>query len=174
MKILKLILFTALISLTISCSSDDDGAALNSGSIVGVWRGTAVNYSGTSTTSGQGQSFTSEFVGEAYDIDYTLTFSENPNKVVSEGNYSIELTTTYMGQTITQNIEGLSFLSDGNWSLNGTTLSITMDNDTQDATIVELTPTKMVIEATQTTTVDQGGGTTNTSTTNIVMSFDKA
>lgn len=172
MKILKLILFTALISLTISCSSDDDNVNLNNDGIVGVWRGTGVNYEGTSTTTMQGQSFAADYVGVAYDINYTLAFSENPNKVVSEGNYSIELTTTYMGQTTTQNITGLDFLSDGDWTLNGDILSITVDNETQNATIIELTPNKLVLEANESTTVEQNGATT-TSTTHIVMTFDR-
>lgn len=173
MKILKLLLFTAFISLTISCSSDDDNQeATNNGEIVGVWRGTAVDYTGNTTTSGQGQTIVAEYVGVAYDIDYTLTFTENPQKVISDGSYSIELTTTVYGQSTTQNVEGLEFLSSGDWTVNGNTLSITVDNETDDAQIVELTNDTLVLKAVETQTSSQGGFTV-TSTTEVILSFTR-
>jgi len=174
MKIFKLILFTAFISLTISCSKDDDNPAqpTNNGEIVGVWRGTAVDYTGNTTTSGQGQTITADYVGEAYDIDYTLTFAENPQEVTSDGSYSIELTTTIYGQSTTQNVEGLEFLSSGDWTMNGNTLSITVDNETDDAEIIELTDNRLVLKAVETQTSSQGGFTV-TSTTEVILSFSK-
>jgi len=173
MKIFKLILFTAFISLTISCSKDDDNSSpSNNGDIVGVWKGTTVDYSGTTTTSGQGQTITAEYVGEAYDVDYTLTFTENPKKVISDGSYSIVLTTTVNGQSTTQNIEGLEFLSSGDWSINGNTLSITVNNDTDEAAIVELTDNTMVLRGVETQTITQGGITVS-SNTEVTLSFTK-
>ncbi|MBG43755.1 MAG: hypothetical protein CL530_07280 [Aequorivita sp.] len=173
MKIFKLILFTAFISLTISCSKDDDNPAPeNNGNIIGVWKGTTVNYTGSTTTTAQGQSITADYVGEAYDVDYTLTFTENPKKVVSDGSYSIELTTTVNGQSTTQNVENLELLSSGDWSINGNTLSITVDNETDDATIVELTNNNLVLNVVETET-NTGSGFTVTSTTDVTLSFTK-
>lgn len=173
MKIFKLFLFTAFISLTISCSSDDDSSSpANSSDIVGVWQGTAVDYRGTSTTTMQGQTITADYVGEAYDIDYTLTFTENPNKVISDGSYSIELTTTVNGQSTTQNVPNLEFLSTGDWSINGSTLSITVDDETDDATIVELTNNSLILNAVQTETTTEQGFTV-VSTTDVTLSFTK-
>ncbi|HNP67214.1 MAG TPA: lipocalin family protein [Aequorivita sp.] len=173
MKIFKLILFTAFISLTISCSKDDNNPALeNNGNIVGVWKGTTVDYSGATETSGQGQNISATFNGEGYDVDYTLTFTENPNKVVSDGSYSIELTTTANGQSTTQNIENLEFLSSGEWSMNGNTLNVTVDNETDEITIVQLTDDTMVLKGQEVQTMSQGGFTV-TSTTNIILTFTK-
>lgn len=173
MKIFKLFLFTAFLTLTISCSKDDDGpSTTNNGNIVGVWKGTAVDYTGTTTTSGQGQNVTADYVGEAYDIDYTLTFTENPKKVISDGSYSIELTTTVNGQSTTQNLEDLTFLESGDWTMNGNTLSITVDNETDDATIMELTDSSLVLKAVESQTMSQGGFTV-TSTTEVILSFIK-
>jgi hypothetical protein len=173
MKIFKLFLFTALISLTISCSSDDDNSTPNNnGNIVGVWKGTAVEYTGTTTTTAQGQTITADYVGEAYDVDYTLTFTENPKKVISDGSYSIELTTTINGQSTTQNVENLEFLSSGDWSISGNTLSITVDNETDDAAIVELTNTSLILKSVKTETT-AGSGFTVTSVTDITLSFIK-
>jgi len=173
MKIFKLLLFTALISLTISCSKDDDKPSQqNNGDIVGVWKGTTVDYSGTSETSGQGQNITSTFNGEAYDVNYTLTFTEDPNKVVSDGSYSVELTTTTNGQTVTQNLEGLEFLSSGDWAISGNSLSVTVNNETDDMTIVQLSDDTLVLKGQDITTMSQGGFTF-TSTTNIILTFTK-
>ena len=173
MKIFKLFLFTAFISLTISCSKDDDNPTINNnGNIAGVWKGTAVDYTGNTTTSGQGQNITATYVGEAYDIDYTLTFTENPQKVISDGSYSIELTTTVNGQTTTQNVEGLTFLESGDWTMNGNTLSITVDNETNDAAILELTDNTLVLKAVESQTMSQGGFTV-TSTTEVILNFTK-
>ncbi len=173
MKIIKLFLFTTFLALTISCSKDDDNpTTANNGNIVGVWKGTTVDYTGSTTTSGQGQTISADYVGEAYDVDYTLTFTENPKKVISDGSYSIELTTTINGQSTTQNVEGLEFLSSGDWNINGDTLSITVDNETDDATIMELTDTTLVLKAVETQTMNQGGFTV-TSTTQVILSFTK-
>ena len=171
MKIFRLVLLTVFISLTLSCSSDDDSAPSN-GNIAGVWKGTAVNYYGSTSTTMQGQTINADFIGEAYDLNYTLTFSENPNTVTSEGSYSIELKTTYLGQTTTQNIENLSFLSDGVWTRNGDRLSVTVDNETDEVTIIELSATKLVLEGVQNETVEQGGATV-TSTSHVSMSFSR-
>lgn len=173
MKIFKLFLFTAFLTLTISCSKDDDNPTItNNGEIVGVWKGTTVDYTGNQTISGQGQNTTATYVGEAYDVDYTLTFTENPQKVISDGSYSIELTTTVNGQTTTQNVEGLEFLSSGDWTINGNTLSITVDNETDDASILELTENTLVLKAVESQTMSQGGFTIS-STTEVILSFTK-
>src|SRR5690606_38164382 len=174
MKIFKLILFTAFISLTISCSKDDDSPAAptNNGEIVGVWKGTAVDYTGNTSTSGQGQTITADYVGEAYDINYTLTFTDNPQKIISDGSYSIVLSTTIYGQTTTQNVEGLEFLSSGDWNMNGNTLSITVNNETNDAELLELTDDTLVLKAVESQTMSQGGFTV-TSTTEVILSFTK-
>ena len=60
MKIFKLILFTAFISLTISCSKDDDNpaATTNNGEIVGFGKGRLLIIPEIHTTSGQGQTIT--------------------------------------------------------------------------------------------------------------------
>ena len=147
MKILKLTLvLVAFIAFT-SCSEDDNGGGNDtSGDIVGTWIGTGVDYTGTSETTTMGQTVSADFVGEAFDINYTLTFSENPNNVVADGSYSIELTTTINGQSSTETVEDLEFLNDGTWERSGNTLTITAEGEPGDATIVELTDTTLVLE----------------------------
>lgn len=152
-------LFIALALVLTACSGDDDGGnpSDTSGDILGTWIGQDVDYTGTSSTSVQGQSINSTFVGEAYDVDYTLTFTENPNEVVSDGSYSIELTTTALGETFTENVENLEFLNSGAWSRSGNQLTITDNGEDTVATIVELTSTMLVLEVSETESVSEQG-----------------
>lgn len=173
MKIFKLFLFTALISLTISCSKDDDNPTPTSNSeIVGVWKGTAVDYTGTQTNIQNGQTTTIDYVGSGYDIDYTITISDNPNNLTSEGSYSIELVATFNGQTTTNNIEDLSFFQSSTWAIDGNQFSITANGETEVMTIVELTATTLVLNGVSIETLSQGGVNME-STTDITLKFSK-
>lgn len=141
-----------------SCSSDDgNGGSNTSGDIVGVWIGQDVDYTGSSTTEFQGQSIVADFVGEAYDVDYTLTFSEDPNEVVADGSYSIELTTTVAGQTQVDTVEDLEFLNDGTWSRSGDELTVVSNGETSVLTIVELTDTMLRLATSETEEVTEQG-----------------
>lgn len=142
-------LFIALVLVLTSCSSDDSNDSPDiSGDILGTWEALDVDYSGSSSTEFEGESFTSTFVGEAYDVDYTLMFTENPNELVADGSYSVELTTTVLGQTQVDNVENLEFVSNGTWSKSGDELTIVSQGETAVYTIVELTDTtlKMAIQ----------------------------
>jgi len=137
------LLFTVFILILTSCSSDSSDSPVISASIVGEWIATALDYSGTSSTTIQGQSVIADFVGEAYDINYTVTFSENLNTLVSEGNYSLELTYTILGQTTTENVENVQFLEDGTWEQNGDELIVTNNGETTAFDILELTANRL-------------------------------
>ena len=152
------VLFIALALVLVSCSDDDTpNPSDTSGNLIGTWIGQDVDYTGSSSTTVQGQSFDATFVGEAYDVDYTLTFTENPNEVISDGSYSIELTTTALGQTQVDNLENLEFLSNGTWSQSGNVLTVVTDGEASDATIIQLTDTMLVLQIIDSqTAVEQG------------------
>ncbi|MEM0519080.1 MULTISPECIES: lipocalin family protein [Aequorivita] len=173
MKIFKLFLFTAFISLTISCSSDDDSSsAANNDNIVGVWKGTEVNYTGVQTSVANGETTTMEFVGTGYDLDYTITITANPNNITSEGSYKVELVTTIDGQTNTVNLEDINFLETSTWSIDGDQFSLTSNGDTDVMTIVELTDSNLVLNGISVETLSQGGVQME-STTDITLKFSK-
>lgn len=133
-------LFLAILTVTLTaCSGDDDAAADTSASLIGAWIGQDVDYSGTTTTTVEGVSIDADFVGETFDVDFTLTFSEDPNEVVSEGSYGITLTTTIAGETTTQDIPNNAFASTGTWSRSGDTITISADGQTSELEITELT-----------------------------------
>jgi hypothetical protein len=163
MKNLKFLFLAFTLVVMTSCSSDeDDSTPANnvSGELLGTWIGVTVDYTGTTTTEILGQSITVESVGRGYDVDYTVTFAE-PNVLTAVGSYSVELTTTTLGQTEVQNIEDLEFASDGTWSRDGNELLFMTNgnSETQTNTITELTATTMTLVSTETTTVVESGFT---------------
>ncbi len=171
MKALKLILL-AVITITFSACSNDDDSNNNTSedSILGTWNGTSVMYTGTSEVTANGITITSNFEGVGYDYNFTVTFNENPNEVTSEGSYSIELTTTVQGQTITQNIENLNFSEVGEWELNNDELTVTNNGEASTATIVELSETSLILNVVDVEMINQGGAT-STVTTDSTFEF---
>lgn len=138
------LLFIVLTFILTSCSTDDSSSII-SGDIVGTWIGSSIDYSGDTTTTVDGVTIVADFVGEAYDMDYTVTFSENPNEVVSEGSYSLKLTYTALGQTSVENLENIEFLEGGTWEQNNAILILTAEGESANYVIEELTENKLVI-----------------------------
>jgi hypothetical protein len=146
MKITKLLLL-CLAVVFLSCSEDEDFVPTKEG-MVGNWAATSLDYKGTTTTTVQGVSTKVDFTGTGKNMDLITTFNSTPNTVTSEGSYIIVLKTTYMGQTTTNEYEVNDSVMDGNWTLNGKTLTITSDQGgTQTATILEQTSTTLKLKA---------------------------
>lgn len=152
MKITKLFLI-GIAALLFSCSEDEDPVP-TSERMVGAWSLTAIDYKGTSTTTGSGVSLKADFTGTGKDYNYTTTFAANPNTVVNNGSYTIVLTTKLAGQSQTEEYEVEDISSDGSWTLSGKTLTMISDDETQAATITEQSATtlKLKIEYNETET----------------------
>ncbi|NRD19938.1 lipocalin family protein [Winogradskyella eckloniae] len=129
-------LFCCVICL-MACASDDDNSndELSTSDLLGTWVGVDLDYSGNTTFEYLGIPVVSQFTGEAYDIDYTITFTDNPNQFYTNGTYSMELTTTFLGETEVSSVENLEFLGDGTWSLSGSELTIERDGFSSVATV---------------------------------------
>ncbi|MEP0265000.1 lipocalin family protein [Dokdonia sp.] len=162
MKFLKLTLIILFTISVASCSSDDDSSNPSSANISGIWQGESFDYTGTSTTEILGESITTSFVGETENINYTLTFSENPNEVIADGSYDVILTTTLEGQTTTQTVPGIDFLNSGSWELDGNTLTFIVDGEASEATIETLTDNLLVLVISDTQEINQQGVTAST------------
>ncbi len=171
MKIFKILFLSTLLFAT-SCSSDNNNDDNTTADLIGDWTGTAVDYTGTSVTEGGGVSITSTFVGTGYDVNYVLTFSENPNEMTADGTYSIELETTIQGQTTTQNFENLQFDTVGEWTRDGNVLTITQNGETQEAVITELTDTNLTLEM-DSEVIQQQSGFTITTTTHVIAKYTR-
>ncbi|HMQ49066.1 MAG TPA: lipocalin family protein [Saprospiraceae bacterium] len=152
MKILKLLLVIGVITFFASCTEDDNTP---SGGLVGTWKVTAVDYSGTSTTSLPGfPTTTATFTGTGTDMDLTITFKENPNEYKTSGDYSINLVSTISGQSYNQVWTNQGFISDGVWERNGNELIITVNStgETNTSVIEEETDDKLVLSYGETKT----------------------
>lgn len=176
MKIFKLFFLSVLVSTMVACSSDDDNNddqdQDTTAELLGNWVGTEINYTGSQVIESQGIEIEADFVGLGYDIDYSFTFTENPDELTAAGSYSIELTTTVLGQSTTQNVEDLGFDNTGAWSRDGNEISLLYNGESNTATIIELTETTLVLNITE-ETIEEESGTTLTMTIDSVFTFTR-
>lgn len=140
----KILLLFIASSLLISCGTSECDCA--GPSITGNWTGTAIDFTGTAQTEVQGIPVRVNLVGEGYDLNFTYTLTENPNTATSEGNYSMEVTASVLGQSQTEFRENVPVDFSGPWSQNGDTLTLTVDGEEVIANIIELTETSLILE----------------------------
>ncbi|MDC9723833.1 MAG: hypothetical protein PSN34_13820, partial [Urechidicola sp.] len=140
-KILVLFVFSAFI---FGCETSDNETP--TASIIGVWNGISINFTGTGAAEIQGVPVTADVDGEGYDIDYTVTFTEDPNTVTTVGIFSVEATASIQGQTYTESEENISIDFSGPWNQDGNTLALTINGEDVIANIVELTETSLVLQ----------------------------
>lgn len=170
MKIAKLLFFSIAVIL-FSCSEDEDPLPTNEG-MIGTWSVTGINYKGTTTTTGSGINLKADFTGTGKEMDFTTTFNDDPNFVTSEGSYVIELKTTMMGQTTTEDYPLDEVFTDGTWSLNGRTLSVTSGGETQEGTITKQTANTLEVRINLNES-ESDSGITVTTKLQAVYTFEK-
>lgn len=177
MKIMKLTYVFLFALFIASCGSDDSNETTDpmndettddtddssddmnddSSSIVGMWEVISIDASGISTVEIAGQTIETNFVGEGIDLNYTVTFTEDPNEVTADGEYNIELTTTVAGQSITETIPGILFIDSGSWVIEGDQITITSNDMDSTGTITTLTDTTLTIEVDTEVVIEQQG-----------------
>ncbi len=162
MTLSKVSLFFVLICFAFACSKDETPEPATGSDLTGSWKVTEIEYAGTSTTTFQGMSFPSNFTGTGYEMDLIVSFDDEPNTYTSSGDYSIAITSTMQGQTMTYNWTNQEFLDGGSWSLSDRELTINSQTGTaQKATILELTATTLKLEYNMVSTTEQNGATVN-------------
>jgi len=172
MKITKTLLVLFLSITIFSCDSDDGAlvipAADVSGEILGTWEMIDLNYTGSNTVTTQGQAIPSTYVGVGENMNNSISFTENPNDLLAQGTYDIELTSTTYGQTTTQTQTDLPLLPNSTWSKNGTTLILTSNGEDTPFTILELSATTLKFQQDSDEIITQQGVTIDNSLTLIV------
>jgi hypothetical protein len=161
MKISKL-LFLAVAVFFLSCGDDDEDPKPTSDGFAGTWAVTGIDYTGTSTNKTQGMELTMDFTGKGKNMNMSATFSENPNKVATKGDYTIAMTMSYMGMEMpAQDFKFEGFMGDGTWELDGKKLTVTSNGQTQEGTIIEQTTTTLKVgyDFVKTMTATNGGMT---------------
>jgi hypothetical protein len=132
MKIKKLFIAVLFIGVLFSCNKDDDGNGNSSSDIVGTWKLEEVDYTSTATQSG----ITTDGVGEAYDIDGSITFNID-NSYTADTVYSVHLTVSMNGiEAGMYDVENLSATGqNGTWSMEGDQLTFTANGNTDTMTV---------------------------------------
>ncbi|TAM93311.1 MAG: hypothetical protein EPN39_20395 [Chitinophagaceae bacterium] len=139
MKHLCVILFAVISCCAFSCTKNDNNVKPDN-QLTGKWKMTEIKYTGTSTVNYDGESFITQFSGSGKDMNLHISFSANPNTYNSNGDYTITLTMSVLGQEIQQDFTINGFMGSGTWTKDGTTLVVT-DKETgksQPATIMQL------------------------------------
>lgn len=90
MRFTKLLLFLALPLMMLSCSKEDENPVFDESLLVGDWQISSLDYSGTATTTMDGFSSTATYTGKGVEMDMIVRFLQDPNSVVSDGEYGIE------------------------------------------------------------------------------------
>ncbi|WP_299768591.1 lipocalin family protein [uncultured Dokdonia sp.] len=193
MKIIKLTFLFLFAIIIASCSDDDsnetpdpmneetpenmdessDETEDESASVIGMWEVTSIDASGTSTVEIAGQTIETEFLGEGIDLNYSVTFTEEPNEVTADGDYNIELTTTIAGQSITEVIPGILFIDSGDWVIDGDQITISSNDMESTGTITTLNETTLVIEITDAEFVIEQQGIETTAVVNASVSLER-
>jgi hypothetical protein len=148
--------FCALLAClaVISCSGDDDNPGIDQTLILGEWDLVEYNYSGNTTVTQGGSTITSSYIGEFYDVDAQLIFSDN-NTYSTAGSYMVKLTTTYEGETMVQDVPSSDVASTGTYRIENNKLITDVNPQLQqpgdlnmvinEGTIVELTSNRLVL-----------------------------
>lgn len=170
MKKLKVLAVLALsLVVLISCESDSNSTD-TSGDLLGTWNMVEFDYSGTSSAEFQGIPITTTYEGVGTNMDATMMFTEDPNELMFEGSYDIELTFEFSGQTQTQTFPINDAQSTTTWSRNGNILTIEEgfvsiegsdlgDVESQEYTIQELTANTLILTSNVTQELTQQGVT---------------
>ena len=109
----------------LGCSESDESVSYNENDLIGKWKLVDFNYSGElKLKSGGISSGDLSFIGVSKKIDITTTFSQNPNKVVSEGSYSLDISVNQNGEDSSKTYDLKDINNQAEWELNGDNLNV--------------------------------------------------
>jgi len=168
MKLIKLTALAFFLMSIIACNKDEESTS--SDEIVGTWKMTELNYTGTSITtiSATGQTATVSFSGIANNfVNAKVIFTNNPNKYASSGSYNVKLTTTSSPNGPVETNQGVQLMETGAWVKNGNKIITTSSpaNDVSEAEILTLNSTTMKLRIQKTINQTLAPGVTSTSST---------
>ena len=131
----KILLLLALVTFITACETNDNANInISNADLIGTWNLKSQTLEdGSFSITTQGQTLTATYSALAKDIDFTYSFSENPNKVNLQGSYTFVTTASFLGQNEVEEQEintDLSPITSANWSLsNGNIIKITENGE---------------------------------------------
>lgn len=173
MKILKASMLLLAFTILFSCSKDDDPSPTppveEPTGIEGEWQLEEYDYSGSSTVSHEEFTYTSSYVAVAKNLNVKLIIDTEPNTWSTEGNYTLELTTTEDGETEIREIVVSNLANAGSFVLNDDEFLPENQNagfpepgeinpmDISKFTIKELTATRLVLSFDESHSTSENG-----------------
>jgi len=173
MKKVILLLFLATTSLFVSCDNDEDPIPVidaDPSLVTGAWNLTALSIeNGKTTTQTEGQTVSIDYttVGKDFDMVVTFTDNTNPSTFATIGSYTAVVTTSILGQSITEEQPITDFLGTGEWRIEGNMLFTKVNDIEKGSEIVELNEERMVLKVEINETIMQQG--VNAVTTGVAM-----
>ncbi|KGL64022.1 hypothetical protein [Polaribacter sp. Hel1_85] len=133
MKTKILLLLTVVTFLTACETNDNANISITSADLIGTWNLTQQSIdNGSMILTTQEATLNATYSAYAEDIDFTYSFTENPNKLNLAGSYNLVATANFLGQNNTEKEEvdtSLYPIDAVEWSLNGNTLTIIENED---------------------------------------------
>lgn len=142
--------------------------------LLGTWvLVSATINNGTATTVVNNQTYPLEYTANSTNENSTATFTENPNTIISTGEYTTVINFSFLGTDYTETITSESPLSSGDWSLDNDTLKLDA-NDTVNGTyrVISLTDETLVLQTEVNRIVTTGGVDLDTKGT-LVITLNK-
>lgn len=166
MKTIKYFLAIFAFATLVSCSVEDDNPSVDQSLLVGEWNLEEYNYSGTTKLTQGSNSYSTSYIGEALNLDARVILNSD-NTYITAGTYTIKLSSTGNGQTDVQEVPMGNIASSGTYRVEGNKF-ITDNQPTQpqeemgimainEATIVELTSSRMVLSIDDTVLTEMEG-----------------
>ncbi|MCP9235996.1 hypothetical protein [Lewinella sp. JB7] len=153
----SLFLLVAVALFLPSCDTDEENTSPES-SIVGSWSIDDGTGSGKTTTTYQGETYVVDFTNRLVEpTDFIMNFHAN-GTVNSQGTLTMETTTTYNGQSEVHTNTMSDLFGEGEYEVQGNTLRAWTDqSEASEMTILTLTETELVLEASGTQTQIKDG-----------------
>jgi len=179
MKKIPILLFLAISTLFVSCEKeggDEPNVAVSQEDLQGTWNVTGyLVEDGQTTTVVQGQSITQDYTAYGKDYDMTLTFNDDPKTVVSNGSYTIVITSTILGQSYTQEAPAFSAFEAAEWKIDGSDIVLISEEIETSVQVSELSSTKvvMVMDIDETIVVDEATNSTVQTSGKLTITLEK-
>lgn len=107
----------------VGCSENDEVSSSAEG-LLGTWKMVSSVYEGSSSITVQGQNIDSEYRGEFKNIEASMTITKNPNKLLAEGSYDIDVNYSSSGIPSSQTMSYNDVSNKAEWSLKDNVLTI--------------------------------------------------
>jgi len=154
---MKKLIYLVCLCVMVSCGdNEDNNVDVNESDIVGTWNLTKMETNATTTmdTGIIDINFDTKVYGKDY--DYTITFSEDPNEITTDGSFTTVI--EYDGDDTFGDIDFSEFgvedqtfdvseLITGTWSISDDILTCGTSSQTSDMTIDSFSDTKLVLKS---------------------------